>query len=421
MNKKTWFLIVLVGLSGQIAWTIENMYFNVFLYNTISTDPSYIATMVASSAVVATLTTIIMGAFSDKIGKRKPFIAIGYIIWALTVLLFAFVSPQNFHSVKKAAIAVIVLDCVMTFFGSTANDAVFNAYITESVDNKNRTKVESVVQILPMASMLLVFGLMDGLTQKGNWPLFFTITAIIMAIAGLLSFILIDDKKREKEEKGNNSFVYLLSYGFRKETIKNNKELYVSLIAFAFTSFAMQIFFPYLIIYIQNFLGFSSYVVLLAIVLVVASVVCVFGGKIVKRGQEVNSSFLCVVIMALGLLMMTYARSFVFTTIAGIVMMSGYLLSTSLLSALIRGYTPKGNEGGIQGVRMICQVMLPMVIGPFVGSIAIKGSNLTYEELGVVKTVPTPLIFTISSVVALLSIIPLVHLKKLESKNARIR
>lgn len=31
---------------GQFAWTIENMYFNVYLYNTISTDPGYISAMV---------------------------------------------------------------------------------------------------------------------------------------------------------------------------------------------------------------------------------------------------------------------------------------------------------------------------------------------------------------------------------------
>ena len=37
---RTWAVLILVGLSGQFAWTLENMYFNVFLYNTISTNPS---------------------------------------------------------------------------------------------------------------------------------------------------------------------------------------------------------------------------------------------------------------------------------------------------------------------------------------------------------------------------------------------
>ena len=38
MKKRTWVALILVGLVGQFAWTIENMYFNVFLYNAIAPD-----------------------------------------------------------------------------------------------------------------------------------------------------------------------------------------------------------------------------------------------------------------------------------------------------------------------------------------------------------------------------------------------
>ena len=67
MKKNIWPSIVTIGLAGQIAWTVENMYFNVFLYNTISQDPGYIALMVALSAITATFTTLFMGTFSDRI------------------------------------------------------------------------------------------------------------------------------------------------------------------------------------------------------------------------------------------------------------------------------------------------------------------------------------------------------------------
>ena len=46
LGARRWATLLLVGLFGQFAWTIENMYFNVYLYNTISTDPRYIAAMV---------------------------------------------------------------------------------------------------------------------------------------------------------------------------------------------------------------------------------------------------------------------------------------------------------------------------------------------------------------------------------------
>ena len=63
ISARMWTTLILIGLVGQFAWTIENMYFNVYLYNTISTDPTYIAWMVAASAVAATLTTLIMRDF----------------------------------------------------------------------------------------------------------------------------------------------------------------------------------------------------------------------------------------------------------------------------------------------------------------------------------------------------------------------
>ena len=55
-----------------------------------------ISNMVAASAVTATLTTVFMGALSDKIGKRKLFICAGYILWGVSVFCFAFLLNYNF-------------------------------------------------------------------------------------------------------------------------------------------------------------------------------------------------------------------------------------------------------------------------------------------------------------------------------------
>ena len=35
ISARMWATLILIGFVGQLAWTIENMYFNVFLYNTI--------------------------------------------------------------------------------------------------------------------------------------------------------------------------------------------------------------------------------------------------------------------------------------------------------------------------------------------------------------------------------------------------
>ena len=102
----TWITLLVFGLIGQIAWMVENMYFNVFLYNTITGDTGMIAAMVAASSVVATVTTLLMGALSDKLGKRKGLMVGGYLLWGLSVMAFAFVSVSGLEQFMGAAAAV---------------------------------------------------------------------------------------------------------------------------------------------------------------------------------------------------------------------------------------------------------------------------------------------------------------------------
>ena len=90
-SKRFWFTLVLFGLMGQVAWIVENMYFNVFIYKMFGASPSEISLMVTASSIVATLTTLLIGALSDKLGKRKLFIFAGYTLWGLTILSFALV------------------------------------------------------------------------------------------------------------------------------------------------------------------------------------------------------------------------------------------------------------------------------------------------------------------------------------------
>ena len=83
LSGKILFAVTLFSLIGQVAWVVENMYFNVFIYKMFAASPSDIAAMVAASAVTATLTTVFMGALSDKIGKRKTFM---YTFFAFSVV-----------------------------------------------------------------------------------------------------------------------------------------------------------------------------------------------------------------------------------------------------------------------------------------------------------------------------------------------
>ena len=421
LTKRIWASFLLLGLAGQFAWTIENMYFNVFLYNTISTDPGYIAAMVAASAATATLTTLLMGALSDTLGKRKALICGGYILWGFSTMAFGLVNVKNAavwfpgtNPVAAAAAMVVVMDCVMTFFGSTANDAAFNAYITDVTNGENRGRVESVLAVLPLVSMLIIFGVFDPMTRQGRWNEFFTIFGCMVTLTGVASLFLLQDVEIGRKR---DSYFKNLIYGFRPTVVRENPMLYLALCAFGVFSVAVQIFFPYLIIYLQHYLKIESYALVLGIVLIAASAVSLVGGRMIDRVGKLKFLFPAAAVMLAGLVGMFLVRGAAGAVIAGSVMMSGYMLLTASLSAEVRDFTPREKAGHFQGIRMIFAVLLPMVIGPFIGAAVIKNSDSTYVDLGVVKNVPTPSIFLASAAALLFVAIPVLLIRRRERRE----
>lgn len=410
-GARHWVVLIIIGLFGQIAWTIENMYFNVFVYHTISDDPDVIAAMVAASAVVATLTTLLMGAVSDHLRRRKVFITAGYVLWGLSTMAFAFLEPDTLSTlapgidaVRFAIIAVIVLDCIMTFFGSTANDAAFNAWVTDVTVPSNRGRVQSVLSALPLLAMLIVFGVLDPLTQKGHWGTFFIIVGAATILAGMLNVPLM--KETPVHVVDNTPLWAKIRYGFLPRVIKANPKLYLSLLALLILSIATQIYMPYLIIYLQNYLKIQNYALVLGIVLLGAAAASVIGGRIIDKKGKLTVMKTAINIQLFGLIGMYYVRDMTGVIVAGLVMMSGFMILLAIINGLIQDYLPDGMAGRFQGIRMLFAVMLPMLIGPFIGAAVIKNSNETYVDLGVVKRVPTPWIFMAAAIALLLIVIP---------------
>ena len=400
LGGRTWAALLIFGLFGQIAWVIENMYFNVFLYNTISGDTSMIAAMVGWSAVTATVTTLIMGALSDKLGRRKAFIVGGYLLWGVSIAMFALVRTPAAAAAHGTAVLVVLLDCVMTFFGSTANDAAFNAWVTDVTTEDNRGRTETVLAIMPLIAMLVVFGALDGLTQSGSWPLFFLIVGGLTMLGGLVGLFVLKEPAGLKRADG--SYFADILYGLRPSVVKANPLLYLSLCALGVYSISQQVYMPYLIIYIQRFLGITDYTMLLAGVLIVSSVVSVAVGKTVDRVGKLPSLWAAAPVGTAGLVLMYFARSQWAVLGAGIVMLGGGMVILACCNGLIRDYTPENMAGRFQGIRIIFQVLIPMVTGPYLGVLAIRSTGMTYDDLGTVKEVPTPGIFLMAAAVLLL-------------------
>ncbi|MFI2754921.1 MFS transporter [Cellulomonas sp. P22] len=414
VGPRTWTALVVLGLVGQLAWTVENMYLNVFVYDTITDDPTVLAGMVAASAIVATVTTLLVGSFSDRVGNRRGFIAVGYVLWGLSTAAFGFVTVDGVEgaaaagsAVTAAVVAVVLLDCLMTLFGSGANDAAFNAWVTDTTVPANRGRVDSVLAIMPLLAMLLVFGALDPLTQDGRWRVFFGVVGLITALIGVYAWFAVRDAPTRQVQ--SDGYLRAVLHGLRPAVVRASPQLYALLLVWVVVATCIQVFLPYLIIYIQRYLQIDGYAIVLAVVLTVASVLSVLGGRVMDRVGKLRFLPWAVGVLAAGLVLMFFARGMAGVILAGIVMMAGFLLSVATISALVRDETPEGRAGNVQGLRMIAAVLVPMVVGPFLGAAVIRGADETYVDLGLVKQVPTPWIFLAAAAVLVL-VVPAVRL-----------
>ena len=426
LGARAWATVVLVGLVGQLAWTIENMYLNVFVYNTITTDPTVIAVLVAASAVAATASTLAVGAWSDRVGRRREFIAVGYVLWGATTAAFGLVKPQlpdgvalgapeAARAVGIAVVTIVVLDCVMSLFGSGANDAAFNAWVTDSTTPANRGRVDGVLATLPLVSMLIVFGLLDGLTQRGDWELFFGIVGATTAAVGVVAWFLVRD--RRPLDRPSDGYLASLVHGLRPSTMRAHPRLYVTLLAVAILGVSSQVYLPYLIIYLQRYLRIDAYALALGVVLILASAVSVAAGRVIDRIGKVRAILPLTGLLLVGLVGMFLARGLVPVILAGTVMMGGMLGAGAAAAATVRDNTPAGRVGMVQGLRMVALVLVPMIVGPFIGAAVIVGANETYVDLGAVRQVPTPWMFLFAAAIALLVIVPVTWLRRLPEES----
>ena len=399
LGPKFWLALTIFSLMGQVEWVIENMYLNVFIYEKFSASSDDIAMMVAASAITATLTTVFMGALSDRIGKRRLFICGGYILWGLSI--FSFVIVDQFVTAALLGITLtILLDCMMTFFGSTANDASFNAWLTDSTDSSNRGRAEGINAMMPLVAVLAVFGGFMFLNSENEfyWTIIFSIIGVLTLVIGVVGFFLIKEPKLEKAEMG---YLDSILYGFKPSTVKKTPVLYIALAAFIIFNISIQIFMPYLIIYYEQSLQMENYVLVMAPAIVLASVVTALWGKLYDSKGFTFSGVLSLIMLLVGYAILFFTTTMVPVFIGSFLMMSGYLSGMAVFGALIRDNTPRGKAGCLQGIRIFSQVLVPGIIGPFIGSAVLSNAAKIINSDGTTSFVPNENIFLAAALVAI--------------------
>lgn len=453
LSIRLWAGMLMCSFMGGLAWNVENMYFNTFLNDCVYNEGAFgskmvltdaVNIMVTLSAITAVVTTFIMGTLSEKMKNRKLFISIGYIAWGIVTALFGFITKENVASVfglsdnakivATTAWIVIIMDMIMTFMGSTSNDSAFQAWVTDVTTPETTSKVETAftfIGFIAMAVIMVVGSMAQG--GKISYATFFIGLGVVVTLAGIVALFLVENPKKledAKKEKNAQKTSYWadLFYGFRPSVVKENSNLYLILSSGCTFNSAFQVFFPYLFIYLGSVIVPANEEMLknipisLIVVAVVSIAVAVVGIVVLMKvyPKSKAAAFIpSVLFLIIGLFTVFFAKTNLYGMVIGVALvLIGYIVIMIQFAATVRDNIPQDKVGLFQGVRMIFLVMIPMIVGPTLGNIATKNSNVTYIENGAEKVLPTEAMFLYAAIVAILIFIPMLAFLKKDKERA---
>ena len=410
ISGKTWALIWILGLAGQLCWSVENQWFNTFVYAKIAADPWIVSWMVAISSIVTTFSTFFFGTWSDRLGKRKPFVFIGYMLWGVFTILFGVTEFLPKNELVAAAIMVIAMDALMSFFGSMGNDAAFSSWTTDLSNDSNRGQIGAVLAALPIIATIVGTVVSGILIAALDYFAFFIIVGVFVIIIGLIGLIFMRDADGIEPNKDQKGFWHQFFSVFNFKNIKENKELFcvfliscVYFICFNFYYTHIGNYFIYTLGYDEGMAGIIQGVGLgLAIFATLPAI------KLINKGQHVKMIAASVVFSVIGLGVIGFAGGNIVMLLPGIILAGvGYVLVVQTTTAWSKGLYPEGNFGQYEGVRIVFNVMIPMVIGPSAASVLIERFGNPVMIEGKPGMAPTAVIFFAAGILSVLTLIPM--------------
>lgn len=414
LEKKTALTILIVSLAGNIAWAVENQFYNVFLYNEIAPVPIYVSLMVAITAVMSTVTAIVMGAVSDVKGKRRFFMIFGFIFWSFTTAIFPFAAVLQ--PVILAVFIAILFDCIMTYFGATAYDAAFIAYITDATTLENRGRAIGILEITTLTSTLIIYAISGFIVLAFGYLFFFIMIGAVTGVFGVLGAYFVKDSENLKP-LDVSVFQHIRS-SFTRDVFKGHKDYFILLIGIGLFAVGFNVYFPFVLIYLQHQVGLSLEIA--ALVVFVALMVSIISGVPVgiltdKVGRKKVAIF-SLIFESISLVLYGLAENIIFLILTGILWV--FFMSSWHISAQtwIKDLYPPEKYGQFSGYYLIFNVLIGMIFGPLIGGVISTQYGAPIIVDGIPGNIPPPMIHFVGAIFILLALIPVILTKEFKKK-----
>lgn len=440
---KFWLVVWGMGLAGQLCWNMENQWFNTFVYAKIAKDVDIVTWMVILSAFVTTISTFVFGTLSDRMGNRKKFVSIGYIIWGVATIVFGlteFVTKIGANMIALAGFLVVFTDAIMSFFGSMGNDSGYNVWLNDHTDDTNKGQVGAALAVLPVIGTIVGTVLGGALINIGDYQLLFWSMGIFVIIFGVISLFIMKDHPSVKPEQRGSFWKQVVEvFNFQRlKGNKNIKELILANLVACFFFIPFNFYFTHMGNWILYDIGFDEGAMGLiqGIPLALSVFVTIPFIKLINKNKIPFVAFIAVICNAVGLLLIylfvkdssnvdnTNVFALKNIPILGCVFLVGvgYVLITQTCMIWVKGLFPDEAKGQFEGVRVLFFTLIPMLIGTLIGNFIIKHTaqgDPQYDSNGFLIEVPQENLFLWASIMVLLTFIPLIIGSKVYNKRIK--
>ncbi|MHB8128726.1 MAG: MFS transporter [Mobilitalea sp.] len=418
ISKKNWALIWILGLAGQLCWNVENAWFNTFVYDKIAPNPTIISWMVGVSATTTTFATFFIGTMGDRKGMRKPYIAIGYILWGIFTIAFGVSEFLPISSIFAAGCFVVGMDAIMSFFGSVGYDSAFSAWTTDISSESNRGKVGGAFATMPVLATIFGSVVSGIIIDAFDFFAFFIIIGCIVSLIGVFSLFTLQDSPTLKAKKDPKGFWHQFFSVFNYRTVRENKELFWVFVIMMVYFIGFNVYFPYVTIYFVNFLGmdFTMTGIVQGVSLLAAVMLTIPAAKFIDRGKNTSVIAGALIINITGLIIISLSHSLATLGIGMLLTGIGYVIILQTLTAWFKNLYPEEQRGQFEGIKQLFFVCIPMIIGPTVSNIIIRNYGVEGVVNGKTGMIPNEILFAVSAVLTLITFFPLIpagkHLKE---------
>lgn len=416
---RAWLLVWGLGLAGQICWNMENQWFNTFVYAKIGKDPSIITGMLICSAAATTFATFFFGTWADRTGRRRSFIAWGYILWGVFTIAFGLTQFISRELYLLMAASVVLADTVMSFFGSMGNDAGFNTWTNDIMTDRNRGQIGAALATQPVLGTILgtvVGGLLVG--ENDDYMRLFVVMGVFVIVFGVISLFALN-KKDDVAPSVRGSFwrQFLSVFNFRKFFAL--KELVWVNVGVAVFFIGFNVYFAYIGNYLIYYLGYTADMmgVIEAVPLVLAMLTAIPIGVLINKNKHPVIALASISVNIAGLLILFPVKAEnvdprqIFHPVLwlGIFVVGvGYVGILQTTKVWTKQLYPADAKGQFEGIWILFFVLIPMIGGSLIGQAVVKtgGETFVNAESGLTEYVPNGSVFIVGAAVILLSVIP---------------